>query len=574
MRIPVEMNDRNESIKMSPDREQEPVKPRTLRRHFWNFLKWPLIVTCGFLIEYLIMHVGWSPSPDKPLVTISSQVSWATSPLKPNGDVDYVGRLNQQYRVPAEDNSFVDLFRVLGPTTAHRSWLEPFCRELGIDVLPTEGDYLKEMEREKDSSENELTCSVPFAPGEFPVADKWFLENERHLLSIRQAVRKPEFFAPYIGERMMTVLLPHVNDLRLVAGRSLVRSSMLRLGRADIEGAIDDQLASIRLGRHLARQATLVEMLAGYGTEQKGIAAVSQTIFSDKCSDADLQRLSDELRSLGAPTLLDVKHLQNERTMTLDSIVYAGRNGLDAPLLASQSPIESAPNKRPRLFLSSIDWDAVCIVNNEWYDRLDSTLESEDVLQQLAAMKQFESELETLQSEMRPSKVQLKATFGSRATRGRLVGSTFTCMMMPAFRSTLENGIRLQAENIVLQIAIALQRYQLRNGEYPDELIELVPEYLASIPDDPFTGNPLVYKLDESQPFVLYSLGPNAKDDGGIGVEDGVHPNIDLVAVPKIRSTHQWRDKPKPSPLTLKEALETAREIAAREIARKKAESK
>ena len=48
----------------------------------------------------------------------------------------------------------------------------------------------------------------------------------------------------------------------------------------------------------------------------------------------------------------------------------------------------------------------------------------------------------------------------------------------------------------------------------PDSLSNLVPDFLESIPIDPFDGKELRYrKLDKG--FVVYSVGENLSDDGG-----------------------------------------------------------
>jgi hypothetical protein len=41
-----------------------------------------------------------------------------------------------------------------------------------------------------------------------------------------------------------------------------------------------------------------------------------------------------------------------------------------------------------------------------------------------------------------------------------------------------------------------------------------VPDYLRSVPDDPFTGKPPVLKVTTDS-YTLYSVDVNRKDDGG-----------------------------------------------------------
>jgi hypothetical protein len=75
--------------------------------------------------------------------------------------------------------------------------------------------------------------------------------------------------------------------------------------------------------------------------------------------------------------------------------------------------------------------------------------------------------------------------------------------------------MRVEAARQVVTTAIALKRYQLKHGNYPPDLISLVPEFLSQIPLDPVDGQPLRYRRNSDGTFLLYSLGENGKDDGG-----------------------------------------------------------
>lgn len=62
----------------------------------------------------------------------------------------------------------------------------------------------------------------------------------------------------------------------------------------------------------------------------------------------------------------------------------------------------------------------------------------------------------------------------------------------------------------------ALRAYQARQGQYPETLAQLQPQELNSLPQDPFTGRPFVYRRVGTG-FRLYAQGPNQLDDGGDG---------------------------------------------------------
>lgn len=73
---------------------------------------------------------------------------------------------------------------------------------------------------------------------------------------------------------------------------------------------------------------------------------------------------------------------------------------------------------------------------------------------------------------------------------------------------------RETAHRRLLGTELALRHYREEHGRYPESLVELVPTRLDLVPVDPYTEQPLVYRPEEHG-FVLYSTGPDARDDGG-----------------------------------------------------------
>ena len=63
--------------------------------------------------------------------------------------------------------------------------------------------------------------------------------------------------------------------------------------------------------------------------------------------------------------------------------------------------------------------------------------------------------------------------------------------------------------------AIALERYRLAHGDYPESLGALTPQFIAKLPHDVIGGQPLKYRREADGRFVLYSVGWNETDDGG-----------------------------------------------------------
>ncbi|MHB1456260.1 MAG: hypothetical protein ACYC0V_05030 [Armatimonadota bacterium] len=65
------------------------------------------------------------------------------------------------------------------------------------------------------------------------------------------------------------------------------------------------------------------------------------------------------------------------------------------------------------------------------------------------------------------------------------------------------------------RILVALMAYRSRYGNYPSSLDQLRSKLKWVIPEDPFTGKDFIYKT-KGKGFLLYSIGPNLKDDSGI----------------------------------------------------------
>lgn len=105
----------------------------------------------------------------------------------------------------------------------------------------------------------------------------------------------------------------------------------------------------------------------------------------------------------------------------------------------------------------------------------------------------------------------------------------FSRIVLPTLESVAKNIWRPKAKIAIAQIGLALERYRAAKGGYPAALSDLVPEFIASVPADVFTGKPLLYRTEPGGAFI-YSVGPNLKDDGGIENRDDAKDDISWAA--------------------------------------------
>lgn len=64
-------------------------------------------------------------------------------------------------------------------------------------------------------------------------------------------------------------------------------------------------------------------------------------------------------------------------------------------------------------------------------------------------------------------------------------------------------------------LALAWEEHREAEGAYPEDPQALVPDYLEALPADVFSGRPLVWP-PEPDHRIVYSVGVNRKDDGGV----------------------------------------------------------
>ncbi|OQA88683.1 MAG: hypothetical protein BWY31_00281 [Lentisphaerae bacterium ADurb.Bin242] len=112
-------------------------------------------------------------------------------------------------------------------------------------------------------------------------------------------------------------------------------------------------------------------------------------------------------------------------------------------------------------------------------------------------------------------------------------------LFTPSLRSAYIKFRGLIARSRAERVILACELFRMDTGKYPASASELVPKYLDSIPEDPFTGKPLlfragkirveVWKIAEKDKIVrvvgepkeiegiqVWSVGPNGKNDDGI----------------------------------------------------------
>ena len=92
----------------------------------------------------------------------------------------------------------------------------------------------------------------------------------------------------------------------------------------------------------------------------------------------------------------------------------------------------------------------------------------------------------------------------------------FAAIIIPNTAKATQTTAHNQTMVNEAQIVCALERYRLAHGEYPGTLDALVPQFIEKLPHDIIGGKPLIYRPTANGKFLLYSVGWNETDDGGV----------------------------------------------------------
>jgi hypothetical protein len=99
------------------------------------------------------------------------------------------------------------------------------------------------------------------------------------------------------------------------------------------------------------------------------------------------------------------------------------------------------------------------------------------------------------------------------------VYSPFTVMakmLSPALARAESRAARSQTMNYLTITVCALERHRLAQGAYPEKLEQLVPKFMSKPLLDPMNAQPFHYRRTDDGWFLLYSVGEDGKDDGGV----------------------------------------------------------
>ncbi|MBN2310760.1 MAG: hypothetical protein JXR94_17435 [Candidatus Hydrogenedentes bacterium] len=341
---------------------------------------------------------------------------------------------------------------------------------------------------------------------------QYLADNAQALKYLHEASKIDKCRWPIDLTRGPNTELPHLARVRQGA-RLVALEALVRADAGDADGAIESVEAVSGVARSLAREPNLISQLVHAACLEIAVKATEQVL---DCAPA----LSDEQLAR-----LDALLVQPEDSFSL-AVGLVGERCMLAEVLRT---------------------DAVSYVNGE------PALGAVGVLRRFVFGPLGLRDLEVLYV-LRSCREPVRLAQGPLS--GRLGGDSLDLVEIPSILvfvagsvAHLPRAFDRESETIArfrtARAAVAIERYTLSHGARPASLAELPPEFVSAPLDDPFaSGAPLQFGPPDpasglpSDAYIVYSVGLNRRDEGGIGLDkdgDLVEVDIPFIVVHPLR---------------------------------------
>lgn len=377
-----------------------------------------------------------------------------------------------------------------------------------------------------------------------PITDNaaYLVQVEPMLDLLEQAAAAPQTdWGVQLQSPATNMLLPMLGDHRKLA-RLADDAARRALDVGDIATALratrlTDSAADASIGHPPSIVGNLVAISIRAlvdGTLEERLPTIAPPALASGEARQEAQRL--------LASLLDDNRLQHyykqgmvgERWMTLDTATAVAAGPVPISALYMGGPMTAFPQ--------SCRWLVKPVFTHDIRWILDYETALVEVVQQPRTYPQAQAFLS-----------QRTANLESRLDSGRRMVHPLSVLLLPALDAVVRTYYQKLAVCHMTAAALAIRLYEGDHGHRPDTLNALVPTYLPAVPVDPFDpdGGLIRYQptgakvyatdhatpgllKDRTGPPILYSVGANGVDDGGV---------IAVNAQDQIDDTQRYRDE-------------------------------
>jgi hypothetical protein len=354
-------------------------------------------------------------------------------------------------------------------------------------LLPSGGDKPLSLEDYVERLEPNVRLSAPFAD----LLQKELEKQKQAVTAARKLNDGPTTgrYPVRFTRDFISTALPHVDSLHNV--RELLRlDAALRAQTGDLPGAAANCRGMLKAARSLGDEPFMISFMMRMTNFRTGIVALQRTLAQGELPDAELVKLDQLLKLELAEGPARLRHAMRAERASFDVMCAALADGLFPP-----QALFSGGRLKPSPWDEVVHWVDGERVVKKGYARglkeLSAAMQLLD-LPESEQIKRFRELQSNTERQLPTLSLADKIGLQSVGVMARVVGKYYQAI----------------AHMRVARAAIAVERYRLAQGRWPESLDTLVPSFLEAVPDDPFaeTAARVQFEIVNGSP-VIYSVG-------------------------------------------------------------------
>ena len=354
--------------------------------------------------------------------------------------------------------------------------------------------------------------------------NKWIRQNQPAWQAFATGSKKDYLFREYIIDEQSDLLsscyIPDLKDMLIMRefSRWMIHANLQAARR---EQALQDSLALIRFG-HLWQKgtSTFSDQLRGISIIKSGYEHMLGCIALRMGNEKDLRHIQAEIGKL-TESEYPIINFEGHRLQFLDVVQHTFTKGG----VGGGRIIAEYFNRWITEGASDIGlWESL----GRWFE---GTGRQEEMITLTDSLRHAKRDDTVAQAHRLYNRINELAQMSPfvRHDRQTSIMDDFETLDKEAyhlihmikrnfidFERLVDQNFQAQALHETVTAVLALRRWKLTHGRYPDKLHELsAAGYLKKLPDDPYGPGILQYEK-EGDDFILYSWAADFDDDGGV----------------------------------------------------------
>ena len=354
----------------------------------------------------------------------------------------------------------------------------------------------------------QLSISIKTWPKDLPeekqiILHDWVSANSEALEQLTLGTQKSYYWLKYQGNSMFAVALPPLAEARNLM-RVLCSRAKLNAAKGDFKAAFSDLLVCYQFGNHFTGPKTLIEQLFGIGLRTYTVKTAFQILDKTKPNPDLLRYFQQKFTEL--PTEQSyIINFTAEKLVVYDGIQRTftddGKSGGYVPKASVEQMIN--PPEAWKFLFSDLTEE-----QKSGWENLErrQTTELADKIFEYFNVVRAKS----------PARLRNEGKSSEKVIKDMTKDNPFLNTFTEVELRPIEMSFRCRVEADALITTLALLRYKAEKSQLPENLDQLVSTgYLKQLPMDPYSDGSLVYRRIGDD-FILYSLGADFDDDGGV----------------------------------------------------------